>query len=50
MTIVFHARPYDRFIEKQSNLMKKKLNRTGLASVFSEAFLAIEIKKSPNSL
>ena len=27
MTTVFHARPCDRFIEKQSNLWRKKLHR-----------------------
>ena len=30
MKTVFHAWPYGRFIEKQSNLTKKKLHRTNL--------------------
>ena len=33
-TIVFHIRPYDRFIEIQSNLKRKKLQRTNQGSNF----------------
>ena len=36
MTTVFHAWPYGRFIEIQSNLGRKKLNRTNQGSNFLE--------------
>ena len=41
MTTVFHARPYDSFIEIKNNLRRKKLHRTDQG--FLEAVLAIEI-------
>ena len=34
MTTVFHARPYDRFIEIQSSLRNKKLHITNQGSNF----------------
>ena len=34
MTTVFHARPYSRFIEIQSNHMRKKLHRANQSSNF----------------
>ena len=49
MTTVFHAMPYGRFIEMQSNPRRKKLHRTNQGSDFLEAVLAIEINsKSPD--
>ena len=46
MTKVFHARPYGRSKEPESNLRRKKLKRT---SIFLDAVLAIEIMKEPQS-
>ena len=46
MTAVFHAWPYGRFIEIQSNLRRKKLHRTNQAPIFLEAVLAIEMMMS----
>ena len=43
MTTVFHAWPYGRFIEIQSNLRRKKLHRRIKAPIFLEAVLALEI-------
>ena len=34
MTVVFHARPYGRFIEIKSNLRRNKLHRTNQGSNF----------------
>ena len=34
MTTVFYTRPYDRFIEIQTNLRRKKLDRTNQGSNF----------------
>ena len=34
MTTVFHARPYGRFIELQSNLRRKKIHRTNQGANF----------------
>ena len=45
MTTVFHTWSYDRFIEIQSNLRKKKLHRTNQGS----NFLAIETMQEPRS-
>ena len=39
MTTVFHARPYGRFIEIQSNLWRKKLHSTNQGSIFLETVL-----------
>ena len=36
MTTAFHATPYGRFIEIQSNLRRKKLDRTNHGSTFLE--------------
>ena len=43
MTTIFHALAYDRFIEIQSNLTRKKLNRTNQLPIFLERVLATEI-------
>ena len=43
MTAVFHARPYGRFIEIQSNLWRNKLHRTNQSYIFLEAALAIQV-------
>ena len=42
MTTVLHVRPYGRFIEIQSNIRRKKVDRIK-APIFLEAILAIEI-------
>ena len=49
MTIVFHEWWYDRFIEIQSNLRRKKLHRMNKATIFLEAVLVIEIMQEPQS-
>ena len=43
MTTVFHAWLYDRSIEIQSNLRRKKLIEQIKGPIFLEAVLAIEI-------
>ena len=46
MTTVFHAWPYDRFIEIQSNLRKKKLRRTNQVCNFpGGSFFFLKKKK-----
>ena len=46
MTTTFHAWPYGRFIEIQSNLRRKKRIK---APIFLETVLAIEIMQEPQS-
>ena len=43
MTTFFYARLYGRFVQIQSNIRKKKLQKQIKAPVFLEAVSAIEI-------
>ena len=48
MTAVFHAWPYGRFIEIQSNLSRKKIHRTNQGSNFlGERFSSIDNVRAP---
>ena len=50
MTTVFHARPYGRFIEIQSNLRRKKLRRTNLrrtTNFFGSSFSKRNFVRAP---
>ena len=49
MITVFLARLYGRFKKIQSNLRRKKLQRTIKSPVFLEAVLAIETMQEPQS-
>ena len=50
MPTVFHARPYDRFMEIKSILRRKKLYRTNRGSNFlGGSFRAIETMSEPQS-
>ena len=49
MTTAFHARPYGRFIEIQSNLIRKKIHSTNQDSNFRGGCFTIEITEQLQS-
>ena len=44
VTIVFHARPYGRFTEPESNLKRTELHRMNKVLFYSEEIFVIETK------